>query len=288
MPRETWIECAAMSQLILGTHLRGNSTRYLSIYLQDECGLPYENFYEGLLAFGKAHPGTFLGRLLGVILQSHRDFADPTKEASLSDSSGEFVPVGMEALFQPHPEIFAEMRRISVEREVGFGPDQYIQLAISVNTSEFYRDLRAALEELWPELVDQKLLEVLRFQQDLMFDADGEIGREKRRDYDHDWFNYFFGDAKLRAKRTAIRFRDDTFDAEDALAAKDRANGNGSSDGHGHGQAATDGAASFARRLVMARVGMSWFERERSSISFNPSTIDGNFASTARAARGSA
>jgi putative methyltransferase len=264
MPPAEWVECGALSQLIIGIHIRGKATRYLSMFLQQERGLPYETFYQGLLTFARMRPETLIGRLLQVLLKSHRDFADPDVPVSLSDSIGQFMPDGMHALFSRHPEAFAAMNRITQEREVGFGPDQYVQLAIAANLDGFYGAVREMLESLHPAVVDATVLDVLAFQRDIMSSLDDEPGVEKQGAYRHDWYDYFFGSGVLATRPTRIGFADQAFDQQGA---------NG---------------ASKTQRLVLARVGASWFERGQSNASLDPITPNRGIVSTARGDRGSA
>jgi putative methyltransferase len=264
MPVAEWVECGALSQLILGLHVRGNSTRYLAILLQQERDLPYETFYEAFLAYAIERPDTFVGRLLDVLLTSHRNFADPNTSAALSDSAGEFVPDGIEALFSRHPAVFGAMTQIADERGVGFGPDQYVQLSICANAAEFYRDVHAVLMSLRPDLADDAVvLEALRFQQDIISDLDHDPVAAKQRTYNHNWYDYFFGQRALAAAPTRLSFLDEMFESH------------------------RESEPSTTRRLVLARIGTSWFERGRSSVSLNPATLDGRTAATARADRGS-
>lgn len=264
MPRAQWVESGAMSQLILGMHIRGAYTRYISMFLQRERDVPYERFYMALLRHGLEHPDGFIGRLLGVFLRNHRDFADPGKEGAISDSIGEYVPRGIDALFGPYPDCFEEMSNLARERGVGFGPDQYIQMAVSANAAEFYRDLGGLVGELLPGGLDPIAAEVLQFQHDIMSDLARADEVRFMRDYQHDWHGYFFKGAPLQPRPTTIVFSDES-----------------AADGSLHDERGV-------RRYILARVGSSWFERGRTSTSLSTATVLGGAHSALRPERGSA
>lgn len=264
MPRARWVECGAMSQLMLGMHIRGAFTRYVSIFLQRERDVPYERFYVGMLRHGLEHPQGFIGRLLAIFLRNHRDFADPNAEGAISDSIGEYVPRGIEGLFEAQPGCFEEMANLARERGVGFGPDQYIQMALSANAAEFYRELAGLVRQLLPGGIDPVTAEVLRFQQDVMSSLARADELRITGDYQHDWHAYFFKAAPLAEQPTTIVFSDES-EANEAI----------------HGETGM-------RRYILARVGSSWFERGLTSTSLSTSTMDGGVHSPLRSERGSA
>lgn len=278
MPTEDWIQCGAMSQLILGVHIRGTFTRYLSIYLHKECGLSFEQFYVGMLEYALAFPQSFIGRLLGIFFASHRRFSNPDIASSMSDSIGEYLPPGMGELFEHAPQVFEEMCRIKEEREVGFAQDQFIQMAILANLDAFYSDLKDMIERIAPHAVNAQMLEAMNFQKALMPPIAARLTERVDASYTYDWSEYFFGSGELSARVTHLQFVDDAMKATDQTYAENIAQADGS----------VPGRSQDVRRAIFARVGASWFERGGSSITFGHSVSNGKTISTIRLERGSA
>ncbi|UTY57070.1 B12-binding domain-containing radical SAM protein [Massilia sp. erpn] len=278
MPTEDWIVCGAMSQLMLGMHIRGTFTRYLSKYLHQEKGFSFERFYVGLLEYALKYPDTFVGRLLGVFTSSHRRFANPEIPSSMSDSIGEYLPPGMGELFHKVPVVFEQMCKIKEDREVGFAQDQFIQMAILSNLDEFYRNVHDMVAELVPEVLDAQALEVLRFQQDLMPAVAEQMQESKIINYTYDWNQFFFGSGELTQRLTKLSFVDDAIKIKNESYSQHLENLDPVSQAN----------AIKYRRAIFARVGASWFERGDSSITFSHSSQDGKTISMIRADRGSA
>ncbi len=278
MPTEDWIDCGAMSQLILGMHIRGSFSRYISIYLYKQKNIGYEKFYVAMYEFAKKNPETFIGRLFNVFMKSHALFSNPNVKSSMSDSIGEYLPEGMSDLFDQYPEIFATMLIIKKEREVGFAQDQYIQMAILANLDEFYDNIHLIVSEIASEVIDDQYLEALKFQKDLMPDPMKKDWQEKNIVYQYNWSEFLFKNEPLIKKVTEIYFFDDAIDQVSTII---------DSKVVSIGATFHEGPQLY-RRYILARVGASWFERGSSSIMYAHSEKKGRIISTLRAERGSA
>lgn len=278
MPTEDWIECGALSQLILGTHIRGTFTRYLSVYLNKERELSFEKFYNGLLDYAKKRPETFIGRLLQVFINSHSRFANPNIKSSMSDSIGEYLPDGMDSLFDRYPGVFRAMCKMEEDREVGFAQDQFIQMAVLSNLGEFYANVAEMVKGLAPEIIDPEFVEAVHFQKNLMPEICEIIETSKEIEFSYDWNNYFFGEKRLIERPTKILFVDDALQNVNKGLEQKIVHINGI----GFGE------EEIYRRIVIARVGTSWFERGGSSITYSHSAQGGKPVTMIRVDRGSA
>lgn len=278
MPTNDWIECGAMSQLLLGLHIRGTFTRYLSIYLDKERNFSFEKFYVGLLEYAKANPKTFIGQLLRIFINSHQLFANPNINSSLSDSIGEYLPDGTEQLFHKNPNVFTAMLKIKEDRDVGFAQDQYIQMALLANIDEFYNDVHSMIEGLSSHITDDEFLDALRFQKELMPGISEKMILSKEVKFNYNWSGYFFEKEPLVKQQILINFVDDAIDKVDKIVDSKVVR---------IGIQLHHGPEEF-RRTVLARVGASWFERGNSSIMFAHFSQDRKPISMLRVDRGSA
>ncbi len=207
MPPADWEAAFIFSEMAQALH-NGGYTRFLSIYLHNTGRLSYLEFYSGLLAWMLGRDDAALTAFARVKRLIRDFYEDP------------FMPQINRVLTQP--DMAAFLASFNPGRK-GWQLWTYIWLWIAEHKKEFYRLLAEFLTTRGGNLVPE-LADLLRYQQEIMLDADYDPAVGKEGTYAHTWHDHFFKGQPLQEKVQTLLYRDTHMGAsyQYALAKHDR------------------------------------------------------------------
>jgi len=161
------------------------------MFLNDSRDLGYRDFYPALFEYAKARPTTVLGHLLATVRERLFEFANPSND--LQD-----------------PTLSEELSRMLAKYPGSFARGLPVCCWIMINEGidRFYAELEEFLDTLRPGIIkDAVVLDLLRFQKDLMLrpEYDPDTGKAAR--YLVNWPRYF-KDGTLAHAPVVIQFHD--------------------------------------------------------------------------------
>ncbi|MDR1806185.1 MAG: radical SAM protein [Clostridium sp.] len=158
MPRADWVRANVFSNLVQGLHGLG-LTQFVAIYLHNELGLRYKDFYNSLIAWARENPSTVLGGRLSD-LEGH--FA-----AIVDNGSGEVVQVD------------------SRFGAVNWGLEEILFLCLAVQPEAFFDDLNSFLGQF--PIQDDLRAELLKYQRTMAVLPEAP----QERHFSYDFHRYF-------------------------------------------------------------------------------------------------
>ncbi len=190
---EDWVECNIFSYLIRTLHC-GGYTKYLSMYLNRQYGVPYDEFYLTLQQKFQTTPNSVLGAIQREIEQAHILYIN---------DRGSNDPVTFP---------FWKMSMYGNQTALKIPPYIYSTHAlpwiwINSRIEEAYAEIKSIISINFSEYFDDCLIDLLRFQQDTMITIEYD-GKGLTKEYEYDWYNYFFNKAPLNHRNINISFND--------------------------------------------------------------------------------
>jgi putative methyltransferase len=191
MPYEDWAYSLLFAEAIQALH-NGGYTRFIAIYLNDNKILSYRDFYDNLLQFALKSDAECFKAFSGV-----RKLIDDFYE----DSD---IPQVHRLLSESESRKF--LNSYSSNRKA-WKLFTYIWLWLSEHIEDFYKNLLFYIEQRGVRL-DEKILDLVRYQQDLMItlDYDPKVGKIVY--YLFNWFEYFFENKGLRKASSTLHYTD--------------------------------------------------------------------------------
>ena len=191
MPLEDWAYSLFFAEAIQALH-NGGYTRFLAIYLNDNELLPYAKFYDGFLQFALQREGESLKGFKRIKRLIGDFYEDPE------------MPHVHRLMTQPD---IAEFLQTYSRKRKGYKLYTYIWLWLSEHRDDFYRHVAQFLKEQGIDL-DSRVLDLLRYQKELMLALDYAPGQGKKVSYQFTWFEYFFKGGPLREEPCEMQYTD--------------------------------------------------------------------------------
>jgi putative methyltransferase len=191
MPYKDWAYCFLFGEMIQALH-NGAYTRQIAIYLNNTGRMPYKRFYNNLLEF-----------MLTSEAESHAAFK---RTMTLIDDY--YLDPDMPQIHKilTQPDMMAFLSSYNPKRK-GWRLWDYLWLSVGESRDDFYTALQEFLIQSGIE-IDQKIEDLLRYQNELMLALDYDPAKGKSVEYQYNWLDYFFKQMPLQEEFTALCYTD--------------------------------------------------------------------------------
>lgn len=188
-----WVECNVFSYWVQTLHC-GGYTRFASMYLHRQHGVAYHEFYHTLQKRLRDMPGSVLGTIQREIEQAHTRYINDTNSRNPVT-----LPFWNRDMYGERPELN--------QPPYVYATNALVWIWVAARIDAAYAELDAYLQQSYAEFYDERLVDMMRFQRDLMVTMEYN-GAGIQREYQHNWYEYFFGSGALEPGRTRIEFND--------------------------------------------------------------------------------
>lgn len=192
MPFEDWVYCYTFGEIVQALH-NGGYTRYLSIYLNREHGIPYRDFYVQLTDAFLNSPESKIGRTFNRLHSLLRDFG-----------ARDDVPTVHKMIW--FEDIRKDLEKYGPKRK-GWIPYQYVWLMLSEEFETVFAEIDSHLRRSYG-VRGETWEDIFAFQKAMMLTPGYSPESGKTHPVRFNWFEFFFERAELQKKSEVYRFTD--------------------------------------------------------------------------------
>lgn len=189
---EDWKYCSSFAEFICCLHY-GGYTKFLSIFLNSQDLMLYSDFYQNLFEYflRSTSPVGIALKRIQKLLDDYVSKRDIPQTPKINSQSG----------------MLDELKKYNYAKYV-VSPYRYLWLIISNHFEDFYSEMSAFLERKSMSLKDDKIIDALRFQKDIMLRPEYNPKVGKICKYNFNWRDFYFRNKNLQRQKFTVKYSD--------------------------------------------------------------------------------
>lgn len=192
MSVEDWLYCFVYGELLQTFH-NGALTRFLSIYLFQEKGMPYSTFYKGLFDHFRKIPDSVLGGIIAKIDTVAREYL-----------TGKHYPQVGRVVADDEMQSFMS----GYSPRTGWTLWHWAWMKAQADSTRLFHEINEFVRNSSQIEITSEIVDLLGFQEDIVFTESFDPGVGKRRNYQYNWPDYFFKRQPLERIPLTVTFAD--------------------------------------------------------------------------------